>query len=70
MIATILAGVDRDHSGSASGIYQAMQQIGGALGVAIMVSIASGHGRTASLEAGAIFGALAFALSVAARRTH
>ena len=44
MGATILKGVDRDDSGSASGMYQAMQQIGGSVGLAILVSIAVGHG--------------------------
>lgn len=68
MSAGILAGVGQENSGSASGIYQAMQQIGGSVGVATLVSVASGPGRSAALAAGGLFGVLAFAAVVAARR--
>jgi hypothetical protein len=50
-------------------MYQAMQQIGGALGLAILVSIAGGHDHAtikvlpaSALEAGAALVALAFIL--------
>jgi hypothetical protein len=62
----VLKGVDRDDSGSASGIYQAMQQIGGSVGLAILVSIAVGHGQSAALEGAAGFAALAFVLTAVA----
>ena len=73
MGATILKGVDRDDSGSASGMYQAMQQIGGSVGLAILVSIAVGHGQSAALEGAAGFGVLAFvvtALALSGRAAH
>jgi len=35
----VLAGVDDDEVGSASGVLNAMQQLGGALGIAIMGTI-------------------------------
>jgi EmrB/QacA subfamily drug resistance transporter len=66
MGATILKGVDRDDSGSASGIYQAMQQVGGSVGLAILVSIAAGHGQSAALEGAAGFAVLAFVLTAVA----
>ena len=66
MGATILKGVDRDDSGSASGIYPAMQQVGGSVGLAILVSIAAGHGQSAALEGAAGFAVLAFVLTALA----
>jgi EmrB/QacA subfamily drug resistance transporter len=73
MSSTILSGVSGDDYGSASGMYQAMQQIGGALGLAILVSIAGGHGDatikvlpTSALEAGAALVVLAFILTTVA----
>jgi Major Facilitator Superfamily len=66
MGATILKGVDRDDTGSASGMYQAMQQTGGSAGLAILVSIAAGHGQSAALEGAAGFAVLAFVLTAAA----
>jgi EmrB/QacA subfamily drug resistance transporter len=44
---TILSGVRREDSGAASGMLQTMQQVGGALGMAVLVSVfgtASHHG--------------------------
>jgi EmrB/QacA subfamily drug resistance transporter len=73
MSATILGGVSGNDYGSASGMYQAMQQIGGALGLAILVSIAGGHGQAtikvlpkSALEAGAALVILAFILTTVA----
>jgi EmrB/QacA subfamily drug resistance transporter len=37
--ATVLGGVDPEHAGSASGLLQTTQQLGGAVGVAVIVSI-------------------------------
>jgi EmrB/QacA subfamily drug resistance transporter len=80
MSSTILSGVSGDDYGSASGMYQAMQQIGGALGLAILVSIAGGHGHAtikvlpaSALKAGAALVILAFILTTVAftgRRAH
>jgi EmrB/QacA subfamily drug resistance transporter len=73
MSSTILSGVSDDDYGSASGMYQAMQQIGGAVGLAILVSIGGGHGHAtikvlpaSALEAGAALVALAFILTAVA----
>jgi MFS family permease len=73
MSSTILSGVSGDDYGSASGMYQAMQQIGGALGLAILVSIAGGHGHAtikvlpaSALQAGAALVILAFILTTVA----
>ncbi|WP_426245760.1 MFS transporter [Nocardioides sp. LHG3406-4] len=37
--ATVLAGVDPAHAGSASGLLQTFQQLGGAIGLAVVVSV-------------------------------
>jgi MFS family permease len=37
--ATVLGGVEPEHAGSASGLLQTTQQLGGAVGVAVIVSI-------------------------------
>jgi hypothetical protein len=73
MSSTILSGVSGDDYGSASGMYQAMQQIGGALGLAILVSIAGGHSHAtikvlpaSALQAGAALVILAFILTTVA----
>jgi EmrB/QacA subfamily drug resistance transporter len=66
MSATILRGVDRDDTGSASGMYQAMQQIGGAVGLAVLVSIATSDGQSAALAGAAGFAVLAFVLAAVA----
>jgi EmrB/QacA subfamily drug resistance transporter len=66
MSSTILSGVDRDDQGSASGIYQAMQQIGGSVGLAVLVSIRVGHSQATALETAAVFAAVAFVLTWAA----
>lgn len=49
---TILSGVPRGDAGAASGTLQTMQQVGAALGVAALTSIATSHGRGAALLAG------------------
>jgi hypothetical protein len=45
---------------------QAMQQIGESVGLAILVSIAAGHGQSGALEGAAGFAVVAFALTAAA----
>ncbi|HEY8285118.1 MAG TPA: MFS transporter, partial [Chloroflexota bacterium] len=45
---TILAGVPRQESGAASGLLQTMQQVGGALGVAILVTVFGTASRDAA----------------------
>lgn len=37
--ATVLAGVEPEHAGSASGLLQTMQQLGGAVGLAVIASV-------------------------------
>jgi EmrB/QacA subfamily drug resistance transporter len=64
--ATILAGVARDDSGAASGMLQAMQQIGGSVGLAVLVSVAAAHGQGTALETAAGFAAAALVLVVVA----
>ena len=61
---TILGGVPREDAGAASGMLQTMQQTGGALGVAILSTIALAHGRSTALEVGS--GIAIVALVVAA----
>ena len=39
LTATALAGVDRQHAGAASGLVNVMQQVGGTLGLAVLVTI-------------------------------
>jgi hypothetical protein len=50
----VLAGVDDHEVGSASGVLNAMQQLGGAIGIAVIgtlfFSVAGHHGFTAALE--------------------
>jgi predicted MFS family arabinose efflux permease len=60
---TILSGVPRNDAGAASGMLQTMQQTGGALGVAVLTSIAAAHGTSDALTVGA--GIIAVALLVA-----
>jgi EmrB/QacA subfamily drug resistance transporter len=52
LTATILSGVRREDSGAASGTLQTMQQVGGALGMAVLVSVFG----TASHHGGAVHG--------------
>jgi len=49
---TILAGVAPQESGAAAGLLQSMQQIGGALGIAILVTVFGTAGRNAAKDAG------------------
>jgi EmrB/QacA subfamily drug resistance transporter len=59
---TILSGVRREDSGAASGLLQTMQQVGGALGMAVLVSVFGTAGR----HGGAVHGtAVAFAVAAA-----
>jgi hypothetical protein len=52
---TILAGVERHESGAASGLLQTMLQVGGALGVAVLVTVygISSHDLAGHLRGGA-----------------
>jgi EmrB/QacA subfamily drug resistance transporter len=70
MSATILGGVSNHDTGAASGMYQAMQQIGGSLGLAIMISVAGGHGQAIALEVGAAFAILAFVFTAVGFAGH
>lgn len=50
--ATILAGVRREESGAASSLLQTMQQVGGTLGLAVLVTIFGAATHHASVAAG------------------
>jgi predicted MFS family arabinose efflux permease len=76
---TVLAldGVEPEHTGAASGLLQTMQQLGGAVGLAVVASVfagRSGHGFDTALRAGygaaTVLAVLAFAsgLTLLARR--
>src|SRR4051812_6938203 len=77
----VLAGVDDHEVGSASGVLNAMQQLGGAIGIAVIgtlfFSVADHHGITTALEkmlyveAGVLVAAMAlvFLLPMRARET-
>jgi EmrB/QacA subfamily drug resistance transporter len=73
---TILSGVRREDSGAASGLLQTTQQVGGALGMAVLVSVfgtASRHGGAvhgvgAAFEAATVFTVMALAVAVAVIR--
>jgi EmrB/QacA subfamily drug resistance transporter len=75
----ILSGVRPQDAGSAAGLLQTMQQIGGSLGLSILVSVfgtatrhtGAGsdfvHGASAAFAAAAVFTALAWLLALAVR---
>jgi predicted MFS family arabinose efflux permease len=80
MPVTVLAldGVEPEHTGAASGLLQTMQQLGGAVGLAVVASVFAGrhaHGLDPALRAGygaaTILAALALVsgLALLARRT-
>jgi EmrB/QacA subfamily drug resistance transporter len=73
-----LAGVEPEHTGAASGLLQTMQQLGGAVGLAVVASVFAGHSRhglDAALRYGygaaSVLAALAFvsAVTLLPRRT-
>jgi EmrB/QacA subfamily drug resistance transporter len=66
-----LGGVEPEHTGAASGLLQTMQQLGGAVGLAVVASVfagRSGHGLDAALRYGygaaTVLAALAFVSAV------
>jgi EmrB/QacA subfamily drug resistance transporter len=68
---TILSGVRREDSGAASGLLQTTQQVGGALGMAVLVSVfgtagrhgGAVHGIDAAFEVAAVFALVALAVA-------
>lgn len=48
----VLSGVEPEHAGSASGLLQTMQQLGGSVGLAVVASVFAGH-ETSSFISGA-----------------
>src|SRR3569833_434075 len=70
---TILSGVRREDSGAASGTLQTMQQVGGALGMAVLVSVFGTasrhgglvHGAAVAFEVATAFIAVALVVSIA-----
>ena len=74
-----LGGVEPEHTGAASGLLQTMQQLGGAVGLAVVASVFAGrrgHGFDAALQYGygaaTVLAALAFisAVTLLPRRTR
>jgi EmrB/QacA subfamily drug resistance transporter len=65
---SILRGVGADDAGAASGMIQTMQQVGGALGLAVLVTVASSSGRSTALITAAGFTGAALVLSVLTSR--
>ncbi|GAA2088873.1 MFS transporter [Actinomadura alba] len=73
---TILSGVRREESGAASGMLQMTQQVGGALGMAVLVSVYGtasrdgdmNHAVSTAFTAGTVFVVVAFLVSVATMR--
>ncbi|MEV6110743.1 MFS transporter [Streptomyces sp. NPDC051940] len=67
----ILAGVLPGEAGSASGLLQTMQQVGGGLGVAVLVTVSAGRAFTDSVAAAyagaAVFAGLALVVMCAVR---
>ncbi|NRQ50595.1 MFS transporter [Aeromicrobium stalagmiti] len=73
----ILAGVEPEHAGAASGLLQTMQQLGGAIGLAVIVSVyASGAvpgevvpGAEAAFLTSMVFALVGFAMATVVMRT-
>ena len=71
--ATVLTGVEPQHAGAASGLLQTVQQLGGAVGLAVIVSVYSAHatpgqflpGVEEAFRTASLFDALALVGSVA-----
>jgi predicted MFS family arabinose efflux permease len=71
---TVLAlnGVEPEHTGAASGLLQTMQQLGGAVGLAVVASVYAGrsaHGLDSALRAGYGAATVLAALAVASATT-
>lgn len=72
---TVLSGVRREDSGAAAGILQTTQQVGGALGMAVLVSVSGvvgrhggpAHGMNAAFTVAALFVLVALLVTVAFR---
>ena len=70
---TVLTGVEDEHAGAASGLLQTMQQLGGAVGVAVIVSVYASRavpgqvlpGLEQAFWTAAAFGAACLATSIA-----
>ena len=66
-----LANVEERHAGTASGLFQTTQQIGGALGLAVIVTVYASHavpgeftpGLREALDTGSIFGLIALLIA-------
>jgi MFS family permease len=73
---TILAGVRREDSGAVSGLLQTAQQVGGSLGMAVLVSVFGTasrhggqiHGTRAAFEVATAFVVVAFLVVAVVRR--
>ena len=61
----VLGGVEPEHAGSASGLLQTMQQLGGSVGLAVVASVYAAHQRTGDFLHGAHYGFVAAAVLAA-----
>ncbi|MCU4183546.1 MFS transporter [Acidiferrimicrobium sp. IK] len=64
---SILQGVDRNDAGAASGMLQTMQQVGGSLGLAVLVTVAANGGRSSAMLTAAGFTGGALVLTLISR---
>jgi MFS family permease len=72
----VLSGVEPEHAGSASGLLQTAQQLGGAVGLAVIVSVYAANdrpgeflpGTTEAFLTSSLFALVAFAIAVAVVR--
>jgi EmrB/QacA subfamily drug resistance transporter len=67
---TILGGVPREDAGAASGMLQSMQQTGGALGVAVLESVAASHGQSDALLTAGAFAVVSLVVATAFIRSR
>jgi hypothetical protein len=73
----ILADVEPEHAGAASGLLQTMQQLGGAIGLAVIVSVYASGGVPGQVVPGAqaafltsmAFSIVAFTISMVVMRS-
>ena len=61
----VLGGVEPEHAGSASGLLQTMQQLGGSVGLAVVASVYAAHQVTGDFLHGAHYGFVAAAVLAA-----
>lgn len=66
---TVLGGVEPEHAGAASGLLQTFQQLGGAVGLAVVVSVFAAHTDTSAGPSAAFLGGAHAAFTASASLT-